>query len=148
MAPELKINPRLAQYVVQLLGRLLAGFAVLQGALIVVSDVDRWSSPAYQIALKLPGAPPTWGIALLIFGITAFIGTYMCRYALVILGMFACSVWSVFFMICLIDAAILDGHASTQGIVSNGFLALLFALVGTTYRQSRRLKNDLYRRNA
>lgn len=49
-------------------GWALGWLATLLGIVVVFSDQDRWSAQVWHDALRVPGAPPTWGVAILAGG--------------------------------------------------------------------------------
>lgn len=147
MSPELTINPRLAQFAVQLAGRVLSWFAILQGSFIIFGGLDRWSSPSFAAALLLPGSPPSWGIILVILGLSALVGSHMARLRPVIFGMFGGAAWCAFFAMAFGVTAMQNSLASTTGVWAYGLIGTLYGLIGLTYRQSRKLRKSALHRD-
>lgn len=149
MGTELVINPRLAQYVVQTMGRLLATFAVLQGIFIIIGGSERWSGPGFATALQLPGAPPSWGAILLLCGVSAIVGSFRCKPILVAVSHFCGAGWSVFFAFTFVLTALQNEKAATTGIWAYSLIAFMYVIVGAAYRQSKKLeKHAVHRHHA
>jgi len=141
MSTELVINARLAQYVVQTIGRIISIFAVLQGLSIILGGKVRWSAEAFATALLLPGAPPSWGWLLSIFGLIAIAGTFARRGNMVAFGLFGCAAWSLFFAASFVVTAIQNERSALTGIWAYLLLSIISVLVGVTYRESRKLES-------
>lgn len=146
MSPELKINPRLAQNTVQLLGRMLSGFGILQGFFIIISDEGRWSGPSFELALTVPGAPPVWGVLLLGAGLVSLVGSLASRMTPVVVGMYAGALWSSIFAVTFGITAIQNQSASTTGVWAYSLIGVLYVLVATVYRNSRGMYRDALHR--
>lgn len=135
-APELVLNPRIAQWTVQSAARLLATFAVVQGVAILIGGAIRWSAPAFRVALQLPGAPASWGLALLLSGALALAGSLLRGRRTTVVGMYAIAVWCGFFALAFLGAYG-DPHASTTGVSAYGALMVLSILLASAYRASK-----------
>lgn len=138
VATELTLNPRLAQWIVQSIGRLLATFAILQGLNITFGGARRWGTDAFVIAMLVPGAPPTWGVVLLILGIIALVGSLKARFTPVVIGMLGGSVWCGFFALSFAISTLRNENAATTGVWAYGAFAVLFALIAVAYKESRK----------
>lgn len=134
---ELKINPRVAQVAVQMTARLIATFAIVQGITIIVGGPHRWSGLSYAVALKAPGAPASWGFALLAFGITALAGSLRDRVDVVAVGTFLTGLWCFFFSLSFATGAWLYRDANTTAMWTYGLLTIICSVVATAYHQSR-----------
>lgn len=138
---EMKINPHIAQYTVVVTGRLLATFSLLQGLNIIVGGPDRWAGRSFAVALLLPGAPPTWGVILFLFGLISMYGSIRGRFTPVVVGSFGSAVWCAFFTLSMGITALSDRLAATTGVFTYGALAILFVLVGVAYKESRKQRS-------
>lgn len=136
---EAGIDPRLAQWTVQAVCRLLSTYAVVQGLNIVLSDSARWSTVSFTVALGLPGAPATWGFALLTFGAVALVGSLfgMCRP--VMFGLVGGAVWCVFFAWSFFASSLEFPDASATGAIVYCALGILFVLIAVVYCKSGKL---------
>lgn len=138
MSNDLKIDPRVGQFFVQTVCRLLATFAILQGLNITFGGRNRWAGDSFAVALMLPGAPPTWGVILTLLGVSALAGSLTGRYTPVIVGMYGASIWSGFFAITFGLSAVSNPLASTTGVWAYGTFAVLFILVAHAFKESRK----------
>lgn len=135
--PERRLQPDLAQWVVQSLARLLATFAILQGGAIIVGGTDRWRGPSFAVALTVPGAPATWGWALAIFGALALYGTFHPRHRLTGWALAAIGAWCMFFAGSFVIVLTQLEHAPTTGIFTYGFMAVFACILSVAYSRSR-----------
>lgn len=134
---ELKINPRVAQVAVQMTARLIATFAIIQGVTIIIGGPHRWSGLSYSVALKAPGAPASWGIVLLLFGVAALAGSLLDRLELVTWGVFLTGLWCLFFALSFATGAWLYRDANTTAMWTYGLLTVLCSVIAAAYHQSR-----------
>ena len=135
--PYRRLAPDLAQWTVQALTRLTATYAVVQGAGIIIGGPDRWGSRALRVALSVPGAPASWGWALLGLGILTLALTFYNRHRLVLVSMFGIATWSMFFAVSLTPSVLEQGsRVATTGPLTYGFIAVAACVLGVAYRQS------------
>ena len=134
---ELRINPRVAQAAVQMLARLIATFAIIQGLTIIIGGPHRWSGLSYSVALKAPGAPASWGIVLLLFGATALYGSLRDRLDVVAISTFLTGLWCFFFALSFATGAWLYRDANTTAMWTYGLLTIICILIAAAYHQSR-----------
>src|SRR5689334_12024208 len=66
---EKALDAHIAQWVVRLWTAFGAVYALFIGVSILLGGENRFAAPAYQIALRVPGAPWTWGVIILTSGI-------------------------------------------------------------------------------
>lgn len=129
---------------------LLIIFGVLLGIITVVSNARRWSAPAYQVALEVPGAPESWGWTLLFLGLitlygylnsrkSQIYGTVEIRYGFFALtvGMFAMGVWCLFFGITFLLQFFGNNTVSANGALINTVLAILYIQRSVMYWRGR-----------
>lgn len=141
MVNEIFIPPRLAQWAVIQGSRLLTLFAILQGAAIVLTDAQRWSAPAYENAMLVPGAPPTWGWVLLGASIVALYGGLAHLYRFISTGFYVCGIWCIFFAVLFGKAFFENNNTSAMGLLVYGFLALMYVGLGEVYRNTRKARD-------
>jgi hypothetical protein len=134
---ERRLPPDLSQWVVQALSRLLATYAIFQGATIILGGPERWQGQAFITALTFPGAPASWGFALLTFGSLALAGTFTPRMRLTACALFLVGVWSLFFTITLAKTALEVPTAATTGVFVYGHMTVTACVLAVTYGRSR-----------
>lgn len=134
---SLKIDVGLALWTVEAATRLLATFSFVQGVNIIIGGEARWAEPHYSTALSVPGAPQTWGYILMTCGAIALGGSLLGRTRAVAFGSGLCSVWCAFFALSVLRSVSENPTAATTPLVTYAALTVAFALVGTTYWQSR-----------
>ena len=108
---------------------IFAGYAMVQGILIIIGGASRFSAEAYYVAMLLPSAPASWGWALLVFGIAAFVGVKNRMYKIASLGMFAAGSWSMGFAIAFLVSSIQDPSANLTAFPVYTKDAVLFLLL-------------------
>lgn len=131
MATELNLSPRYAQWAVQGLARLVSTFAVLQGSLIILGGKDRWSSPGYAVAMQVPGAPATWGVALALIGAVTILFSFTHHMRLTASSLFLFCFWCACFTTASVVATFRNPLASTSFtyvfmMILGGFLAVIY----------------------
>ena len=141
MNNEIYIPPRLAQWAVIQGSRVLTLFAVLQGAAIIVTDAERWSAPAYENALLVPGAPPTWGGLMLVAGTVAMYGGLAQLYRFISTGFYLCGIWCIFFAVLFGKAFFENEDTSAMGLLVYSFLTLMYVGLGEVYRNTRKARD-------
>jgi hypothetical protein len=111
-----KIDPVLSQWAIQALARWTLTVGIGLGVLILIGGRARWSSPAYQDALRYPGAPASWGWAIGLVGLAGVYCSLTGRLRCVAICLFLAAVWCAFFCISLVSTAIRIPFAGTTGI--------------------------------
>lgn len=134
MEPQLKIDPGLAEWAVQAIGRLLATFAILQGVNILATGDKRWTGGSFEYALNLPGAPESWGLTLLLTGLVALLATLSGKRRAVVVGQVGIAAWCGFFASSHLLSAWDDPSAPNTGLMCNAVLCLASAVVAAVYR--------------
>lgn len=107
----------------------LACYAILQGALIIIGGVERFSATSYQAALLIPQAPESWGWLLGLFGIAAFAGIKNRMYYIASAAMFFSGVWSFAFGGAFLISAAQNPDANLTAIATYGKDAVIFIIV-------------------
>lgn len=138
---EMRLDPSLAQWGIQAITRLLAVYAMVQGAGIIAGGRSRWLSKALALALAVPGAPASWGWALLLLGLTAMVGTLLGftlrRARILLLACWGIGAWSCFFAIALLPSIVAHGSkVATTGSPTYVFVGVSACLLGVIYRRS------------
>lgn len=136
--PERRLPPDLAQWIVQALARLTATYAILQGTFIVLGGRERWQSPSLATAMSLPGAPESWGLALLIAGLFALAGTFAPRAATTAVALAGIGAWSFFFALSLFVTLLHTPEVATTGVFVYSYGAVTSCVLAVTYWRSRR----------
>jgi hypothetical protein len=136
---ELGLSPHVSQWMVQAITRLVATYAIVQGLLIIIGGRHRWSAPSFSTAMTVPGAPASWGVALLVFGVLTLGGTFILTSLgtkLVAVGTSGTSAWCVFFAGSLAVAAWHNPQASTMGVLTYVLFAVMAASLAVAYLHS------------
>lgn len=102
---ELQIHPRVAQWTVQAMARLLGTFAVVHGVMVIYGGRKRWSSPLYEVAVSVPYAPLSWGLPLTLAGLLVMAASLAGWRRLTSVGLFCVAVWCAFFAFSFFTAA-------------------------------------------
>ena len=108
-----KLNPFVARWVIQALGRLNLTFAIAIGLAIILGGRLRFSGPAYATALAYPGAPTSWGVIIGLTGLVGLMASITARVDIVRWSLYVVAVWSSFFAYSFIDSAV---HSPVAGI--------------------------------
>jgi len=132
-----RLDPHVAQWVVQAATRLTSTFAIVQGVAIVGGGPARWQGPAFATALTVPGAPGSWGVVLFLFGAAGLAGTFTYRERLVAAGMTGICAWCMFFAMSFVKTAHENSRAATTGIWAYGFICIVALLLAGAYLQSQ-----------
>ena len=134
---ELRLSPTVAQWVVQALTRLLATFAIIQGAFIIMGGPERWRAPSFAAAMTVPGAPASWGWALAALGALTLAGTFTAHMRVTAVSAIGIGAWCLFFAISFTITALRDPSAATTGVWAYGTFAVAGSTLGVAYYQSR-----------
>jgi hypothetical protein len=126
----------LSRWSVQALTRLFATYAIAQGVIIVMGGAERWRGAALAVAMQVPGAPATWGIALGVFGVLALGGTFLVRLRLTALALWLIGAWCMFFAISQLLVVVNEPTAATTGIGTYTVLAVAASVLAVTYRRA------------
>lgn len=112
------------------LSRLLASYAILQGATVSLYGPDRWAtSPALQVALTLPGKTTTWGTVLLLAGSLALYGSITRRMRLTFTGHGLAGLWSMFFAVSMARSLLPGAAGPTTGVFVYGAESVCFLVL-------------------
>lgn len=141
MPTELNLAPSYTQWAVQGLARLIATFAILQGFLITAGGPKRWSSPAYAVAILVPGAPATWGLTLLAIGAAILLGTFTVCLRCTAVALFLLTSWAAGMTTASVAAWFRDERASTG--FNYPLLGIIAAVLAVIYWKSGTLRASL-----
>jgi len=133
---ELVIDPRIAQWTVQTLARLLATYAVCNGAHIIISGRTRFTGPSYETAMLVPGAPASWGVVLIIAGLLALFGSLTLRPRIACVGLWIGGLWSMFFTITFFASYLSHRAGNPTGMWVYGLLCCLYYIASAAYRMA------------
>lgn len=136
MASTSRLDPDLSRWVVQALTRLLATYAIVQGFVICIGGSERWRGAALAVAMQVPGAPATWGVALGIFGALALAGTFIVRMQLTSASLWLVGAWCMFFALSQFLVVVKDPHAGTTGVGTYTVLAVASYVLAYAYRKA------------
>jgi hypothetical protein len=126
--------------IMRLSGFVMACYAMLQGSLVILGGPHRFAQIGYKTAMIIPGAPASWGWALLIFGILAFVGLKNRMYNVGMIGMFGAGVWSFAFGGAFLVSSIQYPEANLTAMVTYGKDAVLFILMAVVHRMLAQIK--------
>jgi len=134
------LDARVARWTVQALTRTVAAYALLAGLLIIKGGPNRWHGASYATALSVPGAPATWGWALLVCGLCGLVGTFYVRawtWRVVVAGLVGVAAWCLFFAASFALTAVHDDHAATTGVPTYLLFSVLSIILAVAYLQNR-----------
>lgn len=93
----------------------VGAYAIVQGIGIIQGGAARWVGDAYAVARQVPGAPLTWGVAMILFGVLTLVGSASRRWWLKTIGLGGIVAWSIFFGFSALAAALHNGSVGTTG---------------------------------
>lgn len=121
------INPDVALAFTRLTAIATLVFAAIYGLITIVGGAARWSSPAYEVALQVPGAPESWGAVLLGAAIMGLLGFAVRALPVILVGFAGCMAWSACFAVAIAAVAWRNDSVGWGGVATWGFLAVLYA---------------------
>ncbi|MBF6298203.1 hypothetical protein IU459_11695 [Nocardia amamiensis] len=120
------MNPFVAVTFTRFVAIVLLLFASVYGAITIIGGASRWSSPAYEVALQVPGAPESWGAALLGASVMGLVGFATRVLPVIAVGFGACAAWSTAFAFSIGVVAARNPGVGWGGVATWVFLALLY----------------------
>lgn len=114
---------------------LIISFGIALGLITIIGHAQRWSAPAYKVALEVPGAPESWGWTMLILGLVTFlgywkshiiIGDFRAGLYMLTAGLFMMGMWCLFFGIAFLLQFVGNNTVSANGALINTVLAILY----------------------
>jgi hypothetical protein len=121
------INPAVAQVFTRLTAVGLLAFGAVYGLIALVGGEGRWSEPAYEVALQVPGAPESWGVVLLGSALLAMIGVAVRALPVIMVGLAGCAAWAACFALCLGIVAYRNPGVGFGGVAIWVFFAFMYA---------------------
>lgn len=117
---------------------LLIGLALSMGIFTVIGHEQRWAAPAYKMALMVPGAPESWGWALIALSVFTVYGYYNSHrnvgfgvdaarpgFWFLVAGFFLMGMWWLFFGITFFVQFIDNSAVSINGALVEFMLTLM-----------------------
>jgi hypothetical protein len=126
---ELVLDPHVAQWAVRFIARVGGLYAVVIGLGILFGGRTRFAAPAYQVALHVPGAPWSWGVLVLVSGLTITAGTLIAKPRVTAAGAFLGTIWALMFSAPFALALIRTETANSTGVWSYLFIAVVFMVI-------------------
>lgn len=105
---------------------ILGAWALVLGILTIIGHDLRWSSPVYDVARLLPGAPESWGIGLVVGGILLLGGCVLRHAVWLTLGNLVCFTWTGMFGASVASVALSTETVSFGAAVTSWTFSLLF----------------------
>lgn len=109
------------------------------GFVTIIGHAQRWVAPAYEVALQVPGAPESWGWALIILSWIASLGYWHSEFTFdvgkhcvalgklaLIVGMFLVGMWFLFFGLSFLLQFIQNSTVSANGALINFIISILY----------------------
>jgi hypothetical protein len=124
--------------IVRLTSRILGGFGVGLGLVIILGGPDRFTAPSLAVARQVPGQQYTWGAVAAAAGIAILVGGIRRAWTVLLAGTVALALWCTFFAVSVALAALIDPHAPFTGVVTYGTLALIAISHSVGLAQGRR----------
>ena len=136
---ERAVDPHVSQWAVRTISRIAATYAIVIGITILVGGAPRFGSVSYEVARNIPGAPWSWGVAILAAGAVLLVGTLIGSPLTSALGAFVAASWSLMFAIAFALAAQHNPLANTTGQWTYGMIAMIFMVVAGVHLAGRPL---------
>lgn len=90
-------------------------YAIVQGLIILLADPGRWGGPSFTILRQVPGAPYSWGLSALIFGLFILTGSLLQIWVVKAAGLLCLSSWALLFAAGSTAAVFAVPNAATTG---------------------------------
>ena len=104
-------------------------YSLIQGAGIVIGGTVRWSAPSFTYLRDAPGAPASWGWALMAFGMALGLASLLPSWWLKAASLLCIVIWSLLFASGAQYAASTIPTAATTGAPVYTLVALLAAIL-------------------
>jgi hypothetical protein len=109
----------------------IVGYCLWQGAGIIIGGAVRWSGPAYTFLRQAPGAPASWGWAIITGGLLLGTASLITNWWLKLIALVSIVSWSLGFAYGAQYATLTVPIAGTTGgpiYVAFAFLAAILVL--------------------
>lgn len=110
---ERVIDAVVAQWFVRCVTRLIAAYAVVVGVAILIGGPQRFAGLSYRVAIQTPGAPSSWGVAIILAGVLMLAGSLFAMPRIIALGALLGAIWAALFAWAFSVAAIRYDEANT-----------------------------------
>jgi hypothetical protein len=141
---ELVVDPHLAQWAVRVIVASLALFASALGVAILVSGPERFGAVTFAVALRLPGAPATWGATILLAGLITLAGILLGRAIVVAAGMLLAGAWCLLFASAFLAAQLQYPSANSTAFwiysAASSICLIISGTYGATWRANSTAK--------
>lgn len=114
----------------RLITKFIAAYALIQGFSIIAGGPGRFTASGYKVAMQVPWAPWSWGVALILCGATSVVGLVTHQSRINAAGVLGVAAWSMFFATAFAASAIAHPEANTTAMWSYGKDAFLFTILG------------------
>lgn len=108
-------------------------YAVLQGAGVLYGGIGRWNGPTYQYLRQIPGNTTTWGLILLVGGLTTIVGSLAGKkfwgFWVKAAGLCIVIFWELAFGMYATWATFTDARAGTTGGPAHLVIALAVVIL-------------------
>jgi hypothetical protein len=120
------INPAVAMMFTRFVAIVMLAFAAVYGMITIIGGKQRWASPAYEVALQVPGAPESWGAVLFGAAVMGLLGFVTRILPLVAVAFGGCVAWATAFAFSIGVVAARNEGVGWGGVATWGFIALLY----------------------
>jgi hypothetical protein len=121
------MQPAVALAFTRLTSLAALSLAAAYGLITMLGGAARWSSPAYEVALQVPGAPESWGAVLLGSALMGAVGFATRALPVVMIGFAGCAAWAGCFAFCIAIVAARNPGVGWGGVAIWAFLAFMYA---------------------
>jgi hypothetical protein len=104
-------------------------YGIIQGVGILLANPIRFDAPAFATLREMPGAPDTWGISAILFGLAILIGSLGRIWWLKGAGLILMSSWAFVFGAGVLSAMFTHPTAATTGGPTYALIGLWTAIL-------------------
>ena len=133
-----RLDAGLAQWLVRTIVRLVATYGIAIGVLILIGGRERFAGLSYRAALDTPGAPSSWGIAIILTSAVLLLGSLLGRASLISYGALGGCAWALLFAYSFARAALLYDRAGLTAPMTYGLLCIVFGLIAGVHLAMRK----------
>lgn len=139
---ERAVDPNIAQWLVQSITRLAATYGIGVGTTILIGGSSRFAGLSYEVARAVPGAPATWGAAVLFAGLVMWSGTILAQPRVTAIGAWIGGVWALLFASAFFLSAVRHDEANTTATWTYLFLASGFFLLSGAHYAAQPIRKE------